>query len=125
MAAQHTSTTATPRASRMYILLFTVKNHQSAILMHRRNIEVILFLHKLTQKPCAYKPEITCENHIIVRGQCVRVTEKIGDGSACGRGKCQEKTIKIFKTSKVPILLVFRHFNYGCSYGVVAMKGRL
>ena len=124
MTAQHTSAAATPRASRMYILLFTVKNHQSAILMHRRNIEVILFLHQLTKKTAAHKSEITCENHIIVRGKCVRVTKKVRNSFACSRGKCQEKTIIFFKIPKPLILLGFRHLIYGCSYGVVGVKHR-
>ena len=124
MTAKNASATATARSSCVDILIVTVKNHQSAILMHRRNIEVILFLHQLTKKTAAHKSEITCENHIIVRGQCVRVTEKIRYGSACSRGKCQEKTIIFFKIPKPLILLGFRHLIYGCSYGVVGVKHR-
>jgi len=125
MRTQHTRAASASGSACVDILFFTVKNHQSAIIMNSRNINIFLCLQQFIKKLTSHISEVTRQNKVIFLRLCACVCQKIRNGSCRGRGKCQEKTIKFFKTLKVPILLGFRHFNYGCSYGVVAMKGRL
>ena len=125
MTAKNATAASAARPACVDILIIAVKNHKSAILMYIGNIKIILLLHQLTQKSAADKTQVTCKNHIVVRGKRVCITKEVSNGFTGSGGKCQEKTIIFFKTSKVPILLMFRHFNYGCSYGMVAMIVRL
>ena len=125
MRAQHTCAATTARAPCVNILPFTVKYHKSAVLVYRLDIQALFPEHKLIKKLSAYAAKVTCKNRIVIRRLSARISEKVSYGFLGGRGKCQEKTINFFKTSKPLILLGFRHFIYGCGYGVVAMKIRL
>ncbi len=82
----------------MNILIIPIENHQSAILMDIRNVDIILPEHKLTKKAASDKTQVTGQNHIVIRGKSVCITKEIGNGFTGSGGKCQEKTIKFFKT---------------------------
>lgn len=109
----------------MDVLLFKVKNHQSAVPVNTSDVDAVLLFGQLTQKLASDRTQVTGQDHIVIGRRRAGVFQEAADGITRGRGKCQGKTIKIFKAPNPLILLGFRHFNYGCGYGVVAMKGRL
>ncbi len=93
MTAQHTRRAATPRASRVDILLLAVKNHFSSVIVLICDVNIVT-RKKFVEQLAAHEPQVTGEDEIVIRRRGI-VRGKVTEYAAgSGWGKCQGYTIK-------------------------------
>ena len=112
ISAEDRGGTATSRATCMDVLLFSVVDHQTAVVMPIKDTDS-LAVEQFDEKLAPDLPQISGEDQIVIRrgGPCI--LQECFYGIACGGGKCQENTINFLKK-------FFRRTNlenYGCCHG--------